>query len=106
MKSTTLLNEVSQSFTAETKPSYSATEPSFVPNMEQSQAKTTSATSVSHSDVPYTHTSGDVASLDTTLSRDLEILETEGDGVKLSLWLQWTLPKCEMRLYLKGKQGK
>ncbi|KAL4227239.1 Vacuolar protein sorting-associated protein 13B [Mactra antiquata] len=97
-------NQVSQSLAAETKPTYPSGEPKLIPNIDHSQTKATSATSVSHSDIPFTHTSGDVTSLDTSLSRDLEILDVEGDGVKLSLWLQCTLPKCEMRLYLRGKQ--
>ncbi|KAL3889914.1 hypothetical protein ACJMK2_002232 [Sinanodonta woodiana] len=51
----------------------------------------------------YTETSGDLTSLDTTTSRELEIFEdTGGQGVKLSLWWQWTLPKCEFKLLLPG----
>jgi hypothetical protein len=88
---------------SENKASKSVSEPLHYQNQCPS-AHVASAGSVSQSDVPYTQTSGDITSLDTP-SRELEIMESAGDGVKLSLWLQWTLPKCEMRLYLKGKQG-
>ena len=70
----------------------------------QGQTQTLSTTSVTE-DQPYTHTSGDLTSLDTTPSHDMEILESEGEGVKLSLWLQWTLPKCEVNMFTKGKEG-
>ncbi|KAK3589215.1 hypothetical protein CHS0354_020076 [Potamilus streckersoni] len=54
----------------------------------------------------YTETSGDITSLDTATSRELEIMEdTGGQGVKLSLWWQWTLPKCEFKLFLPGNSG-
>lgn len=40
----------------------------------------------------------DVTSREPTPSLDL-INEKSGDKVKLSLWLQWTLPKLEFRFY-------
>jgi hypothetical protein len=97
--------EISKCFVSEPKPSQKKELASEIKGEQPVTAQTTSGASVSQSDVPYTQTSGDQTSLDTSLSRELEFLETSGDGVRLSLWLQWTLPKCEMRLYLKGKQG-
>ena len=65
----------------------------------------TSVTSFTEGDGLVTETSYDLGSMDTTPSRELEILEAVGGGVKLSLWLQWTLPRCEMRLYCFGEEG-
>ncbi|KAH3843950.1 hypothetical protein DPMN_117485 [Dreissena polymorpha] len=48
-------------------------------------------------DLPCTMTSGDIASMDTTFSRDTDLQEYPTDGVKLSLWLQWTLPNASLR---------
>lgn len=74
--------------------------------LAQPSNQTISAPSVVENDNTCTATtSGDLASLDTTLSRDLEIMDSPCDGVKLSLWLQWTLPKCEMKLFMKDKAG-
>lgn len=66
-----------------------------------------SVASVTELDMPITlTTSGDLASLDISPTKELEIAESTSDGVKLSVWLQWTLPKCEFRFYLNGKQGR
>lgn len=46
-----------------------------------------------------TDTSCDHFSHDTSPSRELEIDEDITAGVKLSLWMQWTLPKMEMKFY-------
>lgn len=99
------LSEISSCLATEDKAKKSMTEPLHYQNQGKNlPPQTASVASVSQSDLPYTQTSGDITSLDTP-SKELEILETTGEGVKLSLWLQWTLPKCEMRLYLKGRQG-
>ena len=76
------------------------------PEPLQGQQTLTSVTSITEGDGMVTETSYDLGSMDTTPSRELEILEDAGIGVKLSLWLQWTLPRCEMRLYCLGKEGK
>lgn len=52
----------------------------------------------------YTQNTNDVTSLDSTPSRELEFMEADCSGVKLSLWLQWTLPRGECKLYFNGKQ--
>ncbi|XP_055998709.1 intermembrane lipid transfer protein VPS13B-like isoform X2 [Ostrea edulis] len=46
-----------------------------------------------------TDTSGDNKSRGTTPSQDLEFNGYNKDRVRLSLWLQWTLPKLELRFY-------
>ncbi|XP_021340497.1 vacuolar protein sorting-associated protein 13B-like isoform X1 [Mizuhopecten yessoensis] len=46
-----------------------------------------------------TGTSGELTSRDTTPIRDLLMKDMPENGVKLSLWLQWTLPKFEIRFY-------
>ena len=73
------------------------------PTLTSGKQTLTSVTSHTEGDGLVTETSYDLGSLDTTPSRELEIMEDVGGGVKLSLWLQWTLPKCELRLYCQGK---
>ena len=75
------------------------------PDLQLGQQTLTSVTSFT-GDGLMTETSYDLGSMDTTPSREFEILEAVGGGVKLSLWLQWTLPKCELRLYCPGLEGR
>ena len=75
------------------------------PDLQLGQQTLTSVTSFT-GDGLMTETSYDLGSMDTTPSREFEILEAVGSGVKLSLWLQWTLPKCELRLYCPGLEGR
>ncbi|XP_061177950.1 intermembrane lipid transfer protein VPS13B-like [Saccostrea echinata] len=50
-----------------------------------------------------TETSGENKSRGTTPSQDLEYDGYSKDRVRLSLWLQWTLPKLELRFYKHDK---
>lgn len=50
-----------------------------------------------------TETSCDNKSRGTTPSQDLEYDGYSRDRVRLSLWLQWTLPKLEVRFYKHNK---
>lgn len=46
-----------------------------------------------------TGTSGELTSREATPIRDMLVEDMRADGVKLSLWLQWTLPKLEICFY-------
>lgn len=52
-----------------------------------------------------TETSEDL-SRETTPNHELEIEEVQSSGVRLSFWLQWTLPKLELLLYGEEKRNK
>ena len=107
-KATSFLGDLSksmQSEKAEKKPDYSSQAYQYPPAGNHGD-QTYSVASVTENDLPNTlTTSGDLASLDMSPTKELEIAESSQEGVKLSLWLQWTLPKCEFRFYLDCKQG-
>ncbi|WAR00328.1 VP13B-like protein [Mya arenaria] len=104
-KTLSFLDGVSKSMTAEKvekeKPPFGLQQTTSSSNLLHSTNQTISAASVTENDQT---TSGDLASIDTTASRDLEIIDTPTEGVKLSLWLQWTLPKCELKMFINGKK--
>ncbi|XP_060068135.1 intermembrane lipid transfer protein VPS13B-like [Ylistrum balloti] len=76
-------------------------EPGKPPSIQREQLNMTSITE----DVEQTETgtSGDFTSRETTPIRDMLMEDMTDSGVKLSLWLQWTLPKFEINFYRLGE---
>ena len=83
-----------------------ATRPISVPSIHKHKRQTSSVFSRSEDAVlTETMTSAGLTSREATPIRDMNF-EDKSPGVKLSLWVQWTLPKLETRFYRNNEHKK
>ncbi|XP_033726572.1 vacuolar protein sorting-associated protein 13B-like isoform X2 [Pecten maximus] len=81
-------------------PRSGAKEPSNPTSLHREQPNMASITE--DVELTETGTSGELTSREATPIRDMLVEDMTAEGVKLSLWLQWTLPKLEMCFYKQG----
>ncbi|CAH1773157.1 unnamed protein product [Owenia fusiformis] len=84
--------------TASSKPDTASSEPE-APSIQYPQISANSSSQVEHIDVVITDTSLTETSRAGSPTKDIDGAVDDAGKIKLSLWLQWTLPKLKWKIY-------